>query len=54
MGLIYSKQTDDKELKDTKSKHLWEQGKKVWKQERPGVGAGMREENYGKDPKINF
>lgn len=54
MGLIYSKQTDDKGWKDMNSKHPWEQGKQVWKQERLGVGAGAREENYGKNPQINF
>lgn len=54
MGLTYSKQTDDKEWKDMNSKHLWEQGRQVWKRERPGVGAGAREENYGKDPKTDF
>lgn len=54
MDLRSSNQTDDKEWKDMTSELLWKQGKQVWKQERLGVGAGMREENYGKDPKINF
>ena len=34
------------------NKHLWEQRKEVWEQERLRVEIEMRVDSYGEDPKL--
>ena len=34
------------------NKHLWEQRKEVWEQERLRVETEMRVDSYGEDPKL--